>query len=180
MKPFGLLFALIISREHIRGNRSRSMPIRNIMNTAKLTDWKTERLPIKRTTIALDRAYSPDDMERIRYGIVLQHMEDKWFIFGEDNTLYFHRSWTGVCVYVVRFSEETDGCRMVEADVNRDPEQYSETSDERDAEMIYYLVDLLLLNKEATYPSDEPSPELRAAKNWSDVGRSMLGQAGDD
>jgi len=31
---------------------------------------------------------------------------------------------------------------MIEADVNRDPEQYKETSDERDAKMIY-LKDLL-------------------------------------
>ena len=41
---------------------------------------------------------------------------------------------------------------MIEADVNRDPEQYKETSDKRDAEMISYLVDTLLLHQEAVFP----------------------------
>ena len=30
--------------------------------------------------------------------------EDKWFIYWENDTLFFHRSWTGVCVYIVRFT----------------------------------------------------------------------------
>lgn len=69
---------------------------------------------------------------------------------------------------------------MLAADVNRDPEQYSETSDERDAEMISYLVDVLLLRRDAVFPNDEPSPEKQALTNWSQVGRAMLGQHPDD
>ena len=33
-------------------------------------------------------------------------MEDKWFIFMENGILYFHRSWTGVCIYQVHFDEQ--------------------------------------------------------------------------
>lgn len=69
---------------------------------------------------------------------------------------------------------------MFEADVNRDPEQYSETSDERDAEMISFLVNVLLLQEESIFPSDEPSSEIQALMNWSLVGRAMFGQHPDD
>ena len=69
---------------------------------------------------------------------------------------------------------------MIEADVNRDPEQCKEASDERDTEMISYLVDVLLLHQEAVFPSDQPSSEKQAIMNWSQVGRAMLGQHPND
>jgi hypothetical protein len=65
---------------------------------------------------------------------------------------------------------------MVAADVNRDPEQYREESDERDAKMIAYLIDVLLLQQEAPFPSGDSSPEMQALMAWSLVGRAMLGQ----
>ena len=146
------------------------------MESAKPTDWKTKALPSKRATIALNRTFSLREMKRIRRGLVPEQMEDKWFIYWEDDVLSFYRSWTGNCIYVVRFAAEGDRYRMVEADVNRDPEQYSETSDERDAKMISYLVDVLLLHQESRFPSDDPSSEKQAIMNWSQVGRAMLGQ----
>jgi len=33
-------------------------------------------------------------------GLVPEEIEDKWFIYWEDDTLFFHRSWTGNCIYV--------------------------------------------------------------------------------
>ena len=65
---------------------------------------------------------------------------------------------------------------MQEADVNRDPEQYAETSDQKDAEMIIYLVKALLLHEEAPFPSDELFSEKRAVISWSQVGRAMMGE----
>lgn len=64
---------------------------------------------------------------------------------------------------------------MFEADVNRDPEQYTETSDKRYAEMISYLVDVLLLHQRALFPSEDPSIDKRVIMEWSLVGRAMLG-----
>ena len=150
------------------------------MRTAKPTDWKTEALPAKRTTIRLDRVFLPQEMQHIRGGLVPDQMEDKWFIYWKDDTLYFHRSWTGFCIYVVHFAAEGDSWRMLAADVNRDPDQYRETSDARDVEMISYLVDVLLLHQEAVFPSDEPSSEKQALMKWSQVGRAMFGQHPDD
>lgn len=146
------------------------------MNTAKRSDWETKELPAKRSTIALNRGFTSEEMEPIRMGLIPEAMEDKWFIYWEDDRLFFHRSWTGFCVYVVRFAKRGDGYHMVGAEANRDPEQYRETSDERDAKMISYLVDVLLLRQEATFPSDEESHEKQALMKWSQVGRAMLDQ----
>ena len=150
------------------------------MKSAKSSDWKTKELPLKRTTITLNRAFSPQEMNRIQRGVIPEQMEDKWFIFWNDDALFFHRSWTGFCIYIVRFATKANNFVMIEADMNRDPEQYDETNDESDAEMISYLVDVLLLHQEANFPSSEPSSEKRSLKNWSQVGRAMLGQYSDD
>jgi 8-oxo-dGTP diphosphatase len=65
------------------------------MRPAKPTDWKTYPLPSKKITIRLDRTFSPQEMKRLSEGLVPRQMEDKWFIYWKDDTLYFHRSWTG-------------------------------------------------------------------------------------
>jgi hypothetical protein len=107
-------------------------------------------------------------------------MEDKWFIYWKDDTLFFHRSWTGFCIYVVSFSAEGDSCRMIAADVNRDSEQYQGTNDERDAEMISYLVDVLLLHQKTVFPSAKPPSEKQPLTIWSQIGRAMLGRHPND
>ena len=146
------------------------------MKPAKQSDWKNEALPEKRFNISLNRAFSAHEMELIRKGVIPEVMEDKWFIYWRDNSLYFHRSWTGYCIYVVHFVPIEDGYKMYAADLNRDPSQYSGATDEDDEQMIYYLLDLVLLQRPVPFPSDEPSPENRAAINWHEVGRAMIGQ----
>jgi hypothetical protein len=113
------------------------------MYATKPPDWP-DGLPAKKTTIRLDRTFSPQEMTRIRRGFVPDGMDDRWFIYWRDDFLYFHRSWTGFCIYIVRFA--VDGGRMIEADVNRDPEQYTETNDKTDSKMISRLIDQFLLH----------------------------------
>ena len=37
-------------------------------------------------------------MDQIRAGHIPEMMEDKWFIYWQDDRLFFHRSWTGYCI----------------------------------------------------------------------------------
>ena len=109
-------------------------------------------------------------------GVIPEEMEDKWFAYWEDGTLFFHRSWTGFCVYIVRFVCDDDGTTAVEADLNRDPEQYKNTDEQYDVEMIAYLVDVLLLRRPSRFPSRSSSKTRAALEQWSQVGRAGLGE----
>ena len=146
------------------------------MDAAKRTSWKTTPLPDLRTTIPLEQAYSAREMAAVRRSLVPEQMEDKWFVYWEDGALYFHRSWTGVGVYAVRFETDGDGGRIVAADLNRDPKQYAQADDTADAKMILYLIEVLLLQRYAEFPSAEPSQDKRTLQNWGAVGRAMLGE----
>jgi hypothetical protein len=52
-------------------------------------------------------------------------MEDKWFIYHDSGWVYFHRSWTGFCIYKLRFEQVGDQFVVREAWVTRDREQYT-------------------------------------------------------
>lgn len=127
-----------------------------------------------RANLALATAYSSLEFEHIRRGVAPQEMEDKWEITFEDPWLYFHRSWTGICVYGLRFERSAAGATVGESWVNRDEAQYRSTSIEYDQAMVRFLVDALVLGKQAVFP-DPPGDTLtgltKALYEHSAVGR---------
>jgi hypothetical protein len=60
-------------------------------------------LPESRADLSFAESYTAGEFERIKRGVIPREMEDKWFVFYEEPWLYFHRSWTGACIYAVRF-----------------------------------------------------------------------------
>ena len=150
------------------------------MKAARASDWKTQTLPSTRAAIELRRVFSNDEVNHLRRGFLPEEMEDKWFIYWQDDTLFFHRSWTGYCIYVAHFQCIDGEWRLIGAEANRDPEQYHLSSDHQEAKMIDYLIDLLLLRRSASFPSEGCSPGESALKTWSSVGRAMFGQFPDD
>jgi hypothetical protein len=114
--------------------------------------WKTEPLPEARARLAYTRSFAPGERARLVRGIVPAQMEDKWFVFHEPPWLYFHRSWTGICIYALRLSVEGEGCAVDEAWVNRAPAQYREKDDAHDVAILSFLVERLLLGRNPAFP----------------------------
>jgi hypothetical protein len=74
-------------------------------------------------------------------------MEDKWFIFVEDDWIYLHRSWTGFCIYAAKLEQRGDAHEIVEAWVNREPEQYESVDNGHDRRRLVELIDGLVLDR---------------------------------
>lgn len=127
--------------------------------------------------IRLDRIFRPDEVVLLKRGVIPVEMEDKWFIYWLGNSLYFHRSWTGFCVYVVQFAVAEDGsARIVSVLANRDPDQYSVLNDVVDAEMLASVIDVLLLD-EAPKLVVEGDGAAAYFTTWTVLGRAMLDAA---
>jgi hypothetical protein len=116
------------------------------MKPASRSSWKTLPLPSNRKPLELSLLFSDDEGERIRHGHIPEDMDDKWFIFFEDGWLYFHRSWTGQCIYGIRLDGSPNGVRTVEAWVNDDNEQYNSPGLETDLQMVQQLISSRLLS----------------------------------
>jgi hypothetical protein len=101
-------------------------------------------MPEARKQLPLKKAYSLDEFPAIEQGFIPKRMEDKWFIFLENDWLCFHRSWTGYCIYQVRFTADATKYDIAEAWVNRNPTQYSEMNDKNDVELLLKLTEWLI------------------------------------
>ncbi len=101
-------------------------------------------MPETRQPLAWRREFSPNELATVACGLIPQEMEDKWFIFLEDDVLWFHRSWTGLCCYQVRL----EGGRVSEAWFNPEVDH---TAKEH-ADLLGFLVERLLLDRPIPFP----------------------------
>jgi len=137
-------------------------------------DWKTLPMPASVRRVPVGLQFNEDEMACIRYGVLPQQMEDKWFIFFQDGVLHMHRSWTGNCIYQVRFARVDGLWHAIDAKVNGDHEQYSPGTDEHERAAIGALIDIVLLRRDGQYPVESVSPGAAALQQWSVLGRAML------
>jgi O-acetyl-ADP-ribose deacetylase len=127
-------------------------PSRKVPGRAMRARWKTQPMPAKRAAIPLQRRFDPEEHARLALGLIPQQMEDKWFIYLEDDWIHFHRSWTGKTIYQVRLRPAGEGSVVEEAWVNRDLDEYKGTDDAKDAAMLSFLIERLLLGRHVMFP----------------------------
>ena len=104
---------------------------------ATRADWNTRKMPEKNSTFILSREFSAEQIAALRRGNIPEEMEDKWFWFMEGDTLYAHRSWTGICVYRIDFSFADNHHKVT---VNQDPEQVGITKEDDDRRRLNNLL----------------------------------------
>ena len=135
--------------------------------------WETKLFPMKQITSSISMSYTDAQMERIQRGFLPRVMEEKWFIYWEDMTLYFFRSWTGFALFEVDFMARDAHYFSTVARLNRDEEQYSETDELFDCALIFFLIHRILLGEEVAYPLKD-SREVAAVVQWSSVGKHSI------
>lgn len=123
-------------------------------------------MPGRRARLAWERHFTAEEYTRLSWGHIPQEMEDRWFVFMEPDEdgdhLYFHRSWTGYCIYQVRLAPDGDGYGVRAVYVNRDPDQYRSQSEASDlALLVELLIDGLLLRQGPRLGPDDLLRHLR-------------------
>lgn len=116
------------------------------------TSWKNIPMPDLRELFSFERKFSKEEFEKISLGLLPKEMEDKWFIFEENKNIYFHRSWTGFCIYQIQLDEIEDQYAIIQVFVNRDKNQYQNEDNKHDKELLNYLIDNLLLKQDTAFP----------------------------
>ena len=135
--------------EGMKAGRDENSAVGELVSAewATRTSWKTQPFPAARAAIPIVREYMAAEYARIARGFIPRSMDDRWFIYLEGAELFLHCSWTGACIFVVRFAPAGAGYRIAEAWANRDPAQYRVTDADSDATDIERLIDLLLLRQ---------------------------------
>ena len=111
--------------------------------TATNESWKNHPIDQPRR-IEVDWHFSREQFSSMKQGYIPKDMEEKWFIYFENDRLYFHRSWTGYGIYSASVKKEDDGCRIFEFLAERNPDKYRQADDDADKKLLMHLIDLLL------------------------------------
>lgn len=91
----------------------------------KKSDWKTLDMPNETEQFAIEMQLTSAQIGFLKEGYLVKSMDSKWFAYCEENVLYLHRSWSGVCVYKVELS--TDG--KLQVTMNKNAAQYPNSKD---------------------------------------------------
>jgi len=119
-------------------NGENAMPQKTERATAD--SWKTMPMPKERAIIKTDVAIPHEAMELVCMGHIPEAMEDHWFMYCDDNTIHYYRSWTGFCIYEAHYERTDDGYKIDKLIVNRSKEQYGQTDDQKDYRLFMYLL----------------------------------------
>jgi ADP-ribosylglycohydrolase len=95
-------------------------------------------------------------------------MEDKWFIFFENNCLFMHRSWTGFGIYKACITKNDKGYSFKELWVERNQEKYKNEDDQSDIKIFLDLIAGSLLGIGAEIILND---ETEVIKGWTTYGQ---------
>lgn len=138
------------------------------MKLAKRTSWGIGPFPDNSISIPIIeyKYYILEEFNKIKIGYIPGQMEDKWFIFFEDDFLYCCRSWTHTNVYKIKFKREKDIFEVTSLNLN--PEIYKDKSKinlEYEFKMAMFLIDAILLGYDAEFPIN-PNIQINGNKDY--------------
>lgn len=116
-------------------------------------------MPSSKSRLSFNREFTQEEYDHIVLGMIPLSMDEKWLIFLEDDWLYFHRSWTGFCIYQLRLEKTQYGYSVAEVWVNRDPNQYKGTDDAHDVALLSFLIENFLLDQKRPFPLPNDLPK---------------------
>jgi uncharacterized protein (DUF1810 family) len=93
--------------------------------------------------IQLNLRFSDRHFFELKKGFIPRDMDDRWFIYYENEWLYFHRSWTGLGFYKVKLNKTDEGYSIDELWTERNNIEITHEKDLYDIETFSALIDML-------------------------------------
>lgn len=109
---------------------------------AQRKDFTCEPMPPQRVRFILDRTFTEEELATLRLGLVPRDMDDRWFVFQENDQVYLHRSWTGHCIFILHL-DATNRHHTVTA--NADPAQVRAMDPEELESLLTGVIDHVVL-----------------------------------
>jgi hypothetical protein len=141
--------------KYVTNGKGKEKPISDEIGAATQKSFQNLPIPASKADLGMKRHFSDEEFALIRKGFIPGSMDDPWFIYFDDarQGLFFHRSRTGFCIYLLRFKQNDGEAEICESWVNRDLDQYSETCIDYDVEVALWLIDFHLLHKFRDFPT---------------------------
>ena len=120
-----------------RFNGEDPMPKKEIKATAE--SWNnrpmTDVITVPQNFFLTER-----QMEIVRYGHIPEAMEDHWFMYADEDSINYIRSWTGITIFRAKYKPSEDGYLITELNINGNKEDYRESNTETAVALFYALL----------------------------------------
>jgi len=115
-----------------------------LKSIVKSQDWPVTVMPDATAEAALDRKVSEREYRSLIDGFRPQEMDERWFMYVEEDWIYLHRSWTGFCIFKAKLEIQMDGYTITMLCINRNPDQYKSTNIEADINEFHSVLNSLI------------------------------------
>ncbi|HYR69592.1 MAG TPA: hypothetical protein VER77_06885 [Candidatus Dormibacteraeota bacterium] len=109
-------------------------------------------LPGCRVALGFTGTYDADEFKRIVAGYKSADMDQKWDIVFDSPWLAFHRSWTGIANYGVRFESGGEQAVVTDSWINSECFACDEEALRYHRRLLGFLIDVFLLRKPSEFP----------------------------
>jgi uncharacterized protein (DUF1810 family) len=107
-----------------------------------------EIVPIKNPqSLSINLLFSKADFFEMKKGVIPRDMEERWFIYYENEWLYFHRSWTGYGFYKSKLNKTKEGYSIDEFWAERHNIESTPERDEYDRDAFSSIIEQILLRR---------------------------------
>lgn len=97
--------------------------------------------PIKDAiTIPQNFFLNKKQMDIVQYGHIPDAMEDHWFMYTDENSINYIRSWTGIAIFRAKYKPFEDGYLITELNINGNKDEYRETNLDSAVALFYALL----------------------------------------
>jgi hypothetical protein len=119
-----------------------------------MKDRRRKPMPEMKIQLQVNQTFTEEEYQRLQMGVIPHQMEDKWHIHFEENWLFFHRSWTGYCLYQIHLESSDRGWNITEAWANSSPDQSPTFTVQEHQQRLLDIIDYVLLGKKRQNPYD--------------------------
>lgn len=102
--------------------------------------WQTLPMPWRHATARLGVRMSLEDFETIEMGHIPAEMEDRWFMYCDEEKIRWYRSWSGICIFEAGYTRHPDYVSIDKLVINRNPKQYSCTDKAADINLFLTMI----------------------------------------
>ena len=114
-------------------------PMPHKTRIATKDSWKIEPMG-KHVMIPLDYFLPEEAMSVIRYGHIPEAMEDHWFMYCDENSIRYYRSWTGICAFIAEFEKVEGGVKINRLLSRRESSKKDDEQDKKDIALFLALL----------------------------------------
>lgn len=87
--------------------------------------WKKKCKPFTSSAqIECNIILTPDEFKTLSMRHAPEEMEDRWFMYCDDDVINYYRSWTGIKIFAGHFRRENDAYVIYSLDVNNNKDEY--------------------------------------------------------